>query len=61
MGLVATSPLLSRGPGTLQSVHSGGQNQPWSTSGQIGYITPDISGGFPNASKQRTKSAVAHM
>ena len=38
---------------------SGGQNQKWPTSGQIGYLTPAVSGS-PTASEQGAKSEVAH-
>ena len=57
VGEMATSPLPYRGSPTLQS---GGQNQKWPTSGQIGYLTPAISG-IPTASKRGAKSEVAHM
>ena len=42
VGLVAASPLPSRGPQTL---HNGGQNQRWLTSGRSGNITPAVFGG----------------
>ena len=47
VGKVATSPLPYRGAPPLQS---GGQNQKWPTSGQIGYLTPAVSGS-PTATK----------
>ena len=56
MGELATSPLPYRGAPPLQS---GGQNQKWPTSGQIGYLTPAVSGS-PTASEPRAKSEVAH-
>ena len=56
VGKLATSPLPYRGAPPLQS---GGQNQKWPTSGQIGYLTPPVSGS-PTASKRRAKSEVAH-
>ena len=56
MGKVATSPLAYRGPPPLQR---GGQNQKWPTSGQIGYLTPAVSGS-PTASERGAKSEVAH-
>ena len=56
VGKVATSPLPYRGSRPLQS---GGQNQKWPTSGQIGYLTPAVSG-IPTASERRAKSEVAH-
>ena len=56
VGKLATSPLPYRGSPPLQS---GGQNQKWPTSGQIGYLTPAVSG-IPAASKRGAKSAVAH-
>ena len=56
VGKVATSPLLYRGSPPLQS---GGQNQKWPTSGQIGYLTPAASGS-PTASERGAKSEVAH-
>ena len=55
-GKVATSPLPYRGSPPLQS---GGQNQKWPTSGQIGYLTPAVSG-IPTASDRGAKSEVAH-
>ena len=55
-GKVATSPLLYRGSPPLQS---GGQNQKWPTSGQIGYLTPAVSG-IPTASERGAKSEMAH-
>ena len=45
-----------RGSPPLQS---GGQNQKWPTSGQIGYLTPAVSGS-PTASERGAKSEVAH-
>ena len=48
VGKVATSPLPYRGSPPLQS---GGQNQKWPTSGQIGYLTPAVSG-IPVASER---------
>ena len=56
MGKVATSPLPYRGAPPLQS---GGQNQKWPTCGQIGYLTPAVSG-IPTASERGAKSEVAH-
>ena len=56
VGNLATSPLLFRGAPPPQS---GGQNQKWPTSGQIGYLTPAISGS-PTASERGAKSEVAH-
>ena len=56
VGKVATSPLPYRGSPPLQS---GGQNQKWPTSGQIGYLTPAVSG-IPTASERGAKSKVAH-
>ena len=56
MGKLATSPLLYRGSPPLQS---GGQNQKWPTSGQIGYLTPAVSG-IPAAAERGAKSEVAH-
>ena len=56
VGKLATSPLLYRGSPPLQS---GGQNQNWPTSGQIGYLTPAVSG-IPAASERGAKSEVAH-
>ena len=49
-------PLPYRGAPPLQS---GGQNQKWPTSGQIGYLTPAVSGS-PTASQRGAKSQVAH-
>ena len=56
VGKSPTSPLPYRGVPPLQS---GGQNQKWPTSGQIGYLTPAVSGS-PTASERKTKSEVAH-
>ena len=56
MGKVATLPLPYRGAPPLQS---GGRNQKWPTSGQIGYLNPAVSGS-PTASKRGAKSEVAH-
>ena len=56
VGKLATSPLPYRGSPRLQS---GGQNQKWPTSGQIGYLTPAVSG-IPTASERGAKSEVAH-
>ena len=56
VGKLATSPLPYRGSPPLQS---GGQNQKWPTSGQIGYLTPAISG-IPTAAERGAKSEVAH-
>ena len=56
VGKVATSPLPYRGAPLLQS---GGQNQKWPTRGQIGYLTPAVSGS-PTASERGAKSEVAH-
>ena len=52
MGKLATSPLPYRGAPPLQS---GGQNQKWPTSGQIGYLTPAVSGS-PTAVERGAKS-----
>ena len=56
VGKLATSPLPYRGSPPPQS---GGQNQKWPTSGQIGYLTPAVSGS-PTASERGAKSEVAH-
>ena len=56
VGKLATSPLRDRGAPQLQS---GGQNQKWPRSGQIGYLTPAVSG-IPSASERGAKSEVAH-
>ena len=56
MGKLATSPLPYRGAPPLQS---GGHNQKWPTSGQIGYLTPAVSGS-PTAAERGAKSEVAH-
>ena len=56
VGELATSPLPYRGAPPPQS---GGQNQKWPTSGQIGYLTPAVSGS-PTASEPGAKSEVAH-
>ena len=56
VGKLATSPLPYRGSPLL---HSGGQNQKWPTCGQIGYLTPAVSGS-PTASEGGPKSEVAH-
>ena len=56
VGKLATSPLPYRGSRPLQS---GGQNQKWPTSGQIGYLTPAVSG-IPTATERGAKSEVAH-
>ena len=56
VGKLATSPLPYRGAPPLQS---GGQNQQWPTSGQIGYLTPAVSGS-PTAAERGAKSEVAH-
>ena len=56
MGERATLPLLYWGSPPLQS---GGQNQKWPPSGQIGYLTPAVSG-IPTASEWGAKSEVAH-
>ena len=56
VGKLATSPLPYRGSPPL---HSGGQNEKWPTSGQIGYLTPAVSG-IPTAAKRGAKSEVAH-
>ena len=56
VGEVATSPLPYRGAPPLQS---GGQNQKWPTSGQIGYLTPAVSG-IPTAAERGAESEVAH-
>ena len=51
MGKLATSPLPYRGSPPLQS---GGQNQKWPTSGQIGYLTPAVSG-IPTAAEREAE------
>ena len=56
MGSRPTSYLKSACTGAQQS---GGQNQTWPTSGQIGYLTPAVSG-IPTASEPGAKSEVAH-
>ena len=56
VGKLATSPLPYRGSPPLQS---GGQNQKWPTSGQIGYLTPAVSG-IPTAAERGAESEVAH-
>ena len=56
VGKLGTSPLLYRGSPPLQS---GGQNQKWPTSGQIGYLTPAISG-IPTAAEREAQSEVVH-
>ena len=56
VGKLATSPPPYRGSPPLQS---GGQNQKWPTSGQIGYLTPAVSGS-PTAPERGAKSEVAH-
>ena len=56
VGKLATSPLPYQGAPPLQS---GGQNQKWPTSGQIGYLGPAVSGS-PTASERGVKSEVAH-
>ena len=56
VGKLATSAVPYRGAPPLQS---GGQNQKWPTSGQIGYLTPAVSGS-PTASERGAKSEVAH-
>ena len=56
VGKMATSPLPYRGSPPLES---GGQNQKWPTSGQIGYLTPAVSG-IPTAAERGAKSEVAH-
>ena len=56
VGKLATSPLPYRGSPPLQS---GGQNQKWPTGGQIGYLTPAVSGS-PTAAERGAKSEVAH-
>ena len=40
-------------------LQSRGEKQEWLISGQIGYIAP-TAGGVPNASKQGTKTTLAH-
>ena len=54
MGKLATSPLPHRGAPPLQSRR---QNQKWPTSGQIGYLTPAVSGS-PTAAERGAKSEV---
>ena len=56
VGEMATSPLPYWGAPPLQG---GGQNQKWPTSGQIGYLTPAVSG-IPTAAQRGAKSEVAH-
>ena len=56
VGKLATSHLPYRGAPPLQS---GGQNQKWPTSGQLGYLTPAVSG-IPTAAERGAKSEVAH-
>ena len=56
VGKVATSALPYQGSPPLQS---GGQNQKWPTRGQIGYLTPAVSG-IPAAAERGAKSEVAH-
>ena len=56
MGKLPTSPLPYRGSPPMQS---GGQNQKWPTSGQIGYLTPAVSG-IPAASERGAKLELAH-
>ena len=56
VGKLATSPLPYRGAPPLQS---GEQSQKWPTSGQIGYLTPAVSGS-PTASERGAESEVAH-
>ena len=51
VGEMATSPLPYRGSPPLQS---GGYNQKWPTSGQIGYLTPAVLG-IPTASERGDK------
>ena len=55
VGKLATSPLPYRASPPLQS---GGQNQKWPTSGQIGYLTPAASG-IPAALKRGAKSEMS--
>ena len=55
--MVATSPpALSRTP----TLHRGGLNRKWPTSGRGGYITRALEG-VPNASQRGTTSEVAHV
>ena len=56
VGKLATSPLPYRGAPPLQR---GRPNQKWPTSGQIGYLTPAVSG-IPAASERGAESEVAH-
>ena len=56
MSKVATSPLP---PGGSPPLQSGGQNQKWPTSEQVGYITP-AAWGVPTASEWGAESQVAH-
>ena len=56
VGKLATSPLPYRRAPPPQS---GGQNQKWPTSGQIGYLTPAVSES-PTASERGAESEVAH-
>ena len=55
-GLTTSRPPYGGSP-TLQS---GGQNQKWPTSGQVGYITPAMCGRVPKASERGSKSELAH-
>ena len=54
---MATLALPPRGAPPL---HSGGQNQKWSTCGHGGYITP-VASGSPSALERWKKSEVAHL
>ena len=56
VGKLATSPLPYQGAPTPQS---GGQNQKWPTSGQIGYLTPAVSES-PTASERGAESEMVH-
>ena len=56
VGEMATSP---RQYGGSPPLDSGGQNQKWPTSGQIGYLTAAVSG-ITTAAKWGAKSEVAH-
>ena len=58
VGEMATSPLPYRGAPPLQS---GGQNQKWPTSGQIGYLTPAVSGSPTAAEKWPTSGQIGYL
>ena len=58
VGKVPTSPLPSRGSPPLRS--GGRGDQKWPTCGQIGFVTPAVSG-FPTALERGAKSEIAHL